>query len=620
MIKLPQLLAEKGILIINWFNKNVCLVVQGTKIAVLKHSIDQEQLLNEYNILHQEQSTHVIKCGQFQRLGNYSMFEMKYANTRDLGWYIALCKKQNGVNPAHAKSFTLQILYAVQKLHHDMIMHCDIKVENILLHMTNKKYNVLLCDFGSAINIRQTNQKYQPNTTLINIPPEIQQQQEWTFESDIFQLGIVIYQLWVGHHPFQNGFQQIQIEYNEVFQNHTDQKRIEKSRYQFISVLQRMLSEKPYQRYNIDEIIELLDLFFESYISDSRQKEHSQPRMDINEQSDADNSDIYRNQLVFDNDQKLKAQAVTPLPFLERDYEFLNQLRPQNDCFYCLVMSKNEVDKNRYSVEVFYVDMYTQQLQLLQDQIQQQLELQYIYFVRKIKQVWIEQNLMFTFSYFDKKDVTLNQYLNNIQKSNQHLSVKKRQGILIQLIIFLKEIHSQDLAYNQIDLYSIFKTASSGVLNGGTDEIVEIRLTNFRQCYKDGFEYSLQNCDSSIFQSPQQIITIEKQQVLKSSKQNDIWALGMIAYYLEYYEIPDLNYTKENSDQLSREIVKIASQGYKHVSVNEIYELASVQEVYNQLINQSKLNTTKQNNDTEKTQLQINRVTVISQKRQIIYQ
>ncbi|CAL6083165.1 Kinase [Hexamita inflata] len=612
MLKLPEVLAKKGILIINWFNKNVCLVVQGTKIAVLKHSTDYEQLLNEYNLLNQEQSTHVIKCGQFQRIDNYSMFEMKYANTRDLGWYIALCKKQNGVSPSNAKQFTLQIIQAIQKLHHDQIMHCDIKVENILLHMTNKKYNVLLCDFGSAINVRLISQKHQPNTTLINMPPEIQQQQTWTFASDIFQLGIVIYQLWVGHHPFINGFKEISIEYEEVFQNHAKQKFIEESRLQFISVLKCMLSEQPHRRYNIDEIIDLLQLFLESYTPENcRLKEYSQSRMEMTEYSDTDNGDTYKNQLVFDNDQKLKAQAITPLPFLERDYEFLSQPKSQNDCIQCLLMSKE--DKQKYSVEVFYVDMYMQ-LQLLQDQIKLQLSLQHIYFVRKIKQVWIEQNLIFAFFNFDKKDVSLNSFLNNIQKSNQHLSLKKRQGILIQLIIFLKEIHSQNLAYNHIDLYSIFKTASSGILNGGTDEIVEIRLINFRQCYVDGSEYSLQNYDTSSFQSPQQIMSIQEQQVLKSSKQNDIWALGMMAYYLEFFEIPELNYTKENTDQLSREIVKIASQGYRHVSINEIFELISVQEVYNQLINKSKLNM------EEQTQAKINRVYEISQKRQIIYQ
>ena len=97
-----------------------------------------------------------------------------------------------------------QIAYAIEKCHHNNIIHRDIKLENILIRNFDKlEYpNILLADFGFAIKTTTTlNDKI---GTPLYVAPEIISNVEYDEKVDIWAMGILLYELYYGYNPFDS--------------------------------------------------------------------------------------------------------------------------------------------------------------------------------------------------------------------------------------------------------------------------------------------------------------------------------------------------------------------------------------------------------------------------------
>lgn len=106
--------------------------------------------------------------------------------------------------PAFAKSILMaqQICLALDHAHTHGIIHRDLKLENIVI--TNSQ-TLKLMDFGLA---RTTDDAHLTQEgaligTLAYIAPELIQGQPASAQSDLYALGVIIYELLVGHEPFQ---------------------------------------------------------------------------------------------------------------------------------------------------------------------------------------------------------------------------------------------------------------------------------------------------------------------------------------------------------------------------------------------------------------------------------
>ena len=95
-----------------------------------------------------------------------------------------------------------QILAGVNVLHRQRILHRDLKPANILLHSTGQ---VKLCDFGLA-SMLQENVAW--NTTVIGtsqfMAPERLRARPYGKASDLWSVGLVLWQCITGRHPWQN--------------------------------------------------------------------------------------------------------------------------------------------------------------------------------------------------------------------------------------------------------------------------------------------------------------------------------------------------------------------------------------------------------------------------------
>jgi WD40 repeat protein/serine/threonine protein kinase/energy-coupling factor transporter ATP-binding protein EcfA2 len=97
-----------------------------------------------------------------------------------------------------------QIAGALSLAHRNGIIHRDIKPANILLHEDGNAY---LTDFGIAKDLNIRGDNTQPDMivgSLDYISPEQARSEPVTSRTDIYSLGVTLYEIITGHHPFEN--------------------------------------------------------------------------------------------------------------------------------------------------------------------------------------------------------------------------------------------------------------------------------------------------------------------------------------------------------------------------------------------------------------------------------
>jgi serine/threonine protein kinase len=139
---------------------------------------------------------------------------------------------------------------AVHFLHQNNIIHRDIKPENILFGENNL---LKLCDFGWAKELTVNNRSTFCGT-MEYMAPEIVGSEKYDFSVDVWSLGILLYELIMGHSPFRskkdrNIMVKIKI-HDLVFDKN---KNISK---ECIDLINRLLDMNPEQRLKIKDIFE----------------------------------------------------------------------------------------------------------------------------------------------------------------------------------------------------------------------------------------------------------------------------------------------------------------------------------------------------------------------------
>lgn len=123
---------------------------------------------------------------------------MEYVPGRTLKEYII---EHSPVAPERAVKIMKQLASALAHAHHNQIVHRDIKPQNILM---DEEGNVKISDFGIAMALSATSYT-QTNSVLGTVhylSPEQARGGNATKKSDIYSLGIVMYELLTGRLPF----------------------------------------------------------------------------------------------------------------------------------------------------------------------------------------------------------------------------------------------------------------------------------------------------------------------------------------------------------------------------------------------------------------------------------
>lgn len=130
--------------------------------------------------------------------GDMHYIVMEYVKGKTLKQYI---KEYAPLSPARSVQIMKQLTSAIHHAHENQIIHRDIKPQNILM---DEEGNVKVTDFGIATSLAATS--YTKTNSVIGtvhyLSPEQARGGIATKKSDIYSLGIVLYELLTGELPF----------------------------------------------------------------------------------------------------------------------------------------------------------------------------------------------------------------------------------------------------------------------------------------------------------------------------------------------------------------------------------------------------------------------------------
>ncbi|EKF27464.1 serine/threonine protein kinase, putative,protein kinase, putative [Trypanosoma cruzi marinkellei] len=214
---------------------------------------ERQQSLNEAHLLSSLRHPNIINYVDsfLLKKSDHLCIVMEFADSGDLS---ARIKKSYGVNfrESQVLDWIIQLVLSLSYVHQRRILHRDIKSQNVFL----TSQNILkLGDFGIARTLSGT---YDQARTFVGTPyylsPELILERPYDHRSDVWALGVVIYELLALKHPFNatsmKGLMQriLKVQYDPVPKLYTTELR---------NIVPRLLNREPAHRIKLEELLEL---------------------------------------------------------------------------------------------------------------------------------------------------------------------------------------------------------------------------------------------------------------------------------------------------------------------------------------------------------------------------
>ena len=272
---------------------------------------DKQDTLNEAKILEKLDHPNIIKFKEVfiaNKPTKTLNIVTEYADGGDLSLEIKNQRKEYFKENQILNYFT-QICLAIKHIHSKHIMHRDLKSQNIFLTKTKL---VKLGDFGISKNLNCTWEKAK---TMIGTPyylsPEIVNNKQYTIKSDIWSLGVLLYEMMALKMPFDaNSLPMLTLKI--IKGNYAPPPQIYTS--DLRNLVSQLLNVDPNKRPTVDEILKLpiIKNRIKNYLSENdynkefsksivklyqkEKKPHSKKNFKEEKESDKDDSNISRAQ------------------------------------------------------------------------------------------------------------------------------------------------------------------------------------------------------------------------------------------------------------------------------------------------------------------------------------
>ena len=177
----------------------------GKKYAIKKVIIstlskgDFENVEKELDIHMELHNPYIIKMYDFFKENQVVYIVMDWAANGNLFQYLT---SNSPMKVEEIGKFWTQTVLAIDYLHDKNIIMRDLKPENILL---DENFNVKLCDFGWATRLSDKEYKKLQGGTYIYMSPECLKGEEQDKYSDVWSLGILLFELNHDREPFSIG-------------------------------------------------------------------------------------------------------------------------------------------------------------------------------------------------------------------------------------------------------------------------------------------------------------------------------------------------------------------------------------------------------------------------------
>ncbi|EAS07778.1 Serine/Threonine kinase domain protein (macronuclear) [Tetrahymena thermophila SB210] len=510
-------------------------IKQGEELAIKtikKDKIQRSQKLTELldsekQLLSTIKSNHITKLFEFFETDKNCFLAMEYCNGGTLEKYI---QQKKLISEKEAKGYLIQLLSGFKDLHSHLVIHRDIKLENIMRHFPNgqtgndtydnKNVVLKIADLGLAKEMKDEMIAHTYAGTVLTMAPEILKQKSYGFEVDVYSLGVILYYMVQGKYPFyENNDTKLLQKIKEQNIQFKDENPVS---LEFQDLIKQMLKYNKKQRITWSGIINHKAIQPENQLTVSQRFDKCQ------------NEEISSSKVGF--------EKISDL------YEIQNKL-PQYQCKQKLIpITQNNFVNNYLAIDTdnsnklvivkqVISDYYTlKEYNQTADQIKQVFKI-----IQKINQENILKINLITMS--KNKFYIVSEYLKygnlqTINSTNKKFLQQEILLLLINILISLKWLHENGIIHRNINLKSIYIAK----LNESINFITQFKLGGFKNCYK--FEqrssYAKSKYKGMNFYTAPEILSdkIYTQTV-------DIYSLGVVLHELVYGYVPYIGNTKQ---------------------------------------------------------------------------
>ncbi len=149
----------------------------------------------EIEIMKKLNHKNIIKLYDIIYTEKYIFLVLEYCDN-DLHSFI----NKTDLDEANIKYIIRQITDALKYIMDNNIVHRDLKPHNILI---NNDLTIKLCDFGFAREFKDTLLTETICGSPLYMAPEILNNHKYNLKSDIWSLGIIMYEMFMKDHPFK---------------------------------------------------------------------------------------------------------------------------------------------------------------------------------------------------------------------------------------------------------------------------------------------------------------------------------------------------------------------------------------------------------------------------------
>ena len=217
-------------------------------------NMTKKYMVQEGFLLSELKHPNIVDFKNFYFDRNNAYIIMDYADGGDLDIKI---KEQKKIDEKFPEGFVVQwfleLCDAIKYIHEQKIIHRDLKPKNIFL---THDYHVKLGDLGIARALDNDNQAKTAIGTQPYLSPEIIEGKPYDFSTDIWDLGIILYEMIELRHPFMT-LNPTKMFWNIINVNYDP---IEDSQYQqeLVDLVPKFLQKEPEKRIALIDAIKIL--------------------------------------------------------------------------------------------------------------------------------------------------------------------------------------------------------------------------------------------------------------------------------------------------------------------------------------------------------------------------
>jgi serine/threonine-protein kinase len=172
-----------------WIDKKVAIKIPH------RQNLDFGELLREPRLLASVSHPNIVAITTAEKQENLFFIVMEYVPGETLETIIA---REGSLAMPRALDYTVQICNAIDHAHHQGVIHRDLRPANVLVSATGV---CKVADFGTSRFLEIAAH----GTTVIGSPPYMAPEQfqgKAVFASDVYSLGVTMYQMMTGGLPY----------------------------------------------------------------------------------------------------------------------------------------------------------------------------------------------------------------------------------------------------------------------------------------------------------------------------------------------------------------------------------------------------------------------------------